>query len=442
MIGLTRLKRLVEDWIEQRIQRIHTGFYGIVLEYLGPVDAPTGRDIGISILRMVIQPDYRKLDHLERNVILPRRLSVPVNNYTFGNFIQRRPFAVGQTVWVEVHEREIHRLVMDHEIRHPGTSDWHTLNGATVSPETLRYDVDPKTPQEAFDADYFAVLGGDGLPVAKHVRTPDGKFITWCPEWTLHCPKIYLGAINDLEAIRIRVDEDDDTEKNGPDIHHHGSKCTFIATDSDYRPGLTEPLFYQGAQAIQDLTGARSPNSVFAEENKKAVTLEAPKDPTNPQEVPNPNIPEDEPAEEPAPDPTQPKPEPDEEPQGDTGDPNNPDAPDPEKQEPEDPEPEPDPSGGGEEITQRGAHPARDALVQSVQTRLDGDQTISEMMNGDDGVFELFTVLRAAAKAEQRAMVLEQRVARMERELARWRGQRLVDDVAGGEPQEAVTHVR
>lgn len=244
----TRIRRLIEDIIAQAIRRTQAGgFPGIVISHLGPVPTPNGTHPGVLTQRMIVQPKVRLMNHLGEEVPLPRLISVPVKRYKVGPFLRRGPFAPGQRVWVSLGKYELHRLIMDAEIRHPGTQEIYTLNTASVEPDGVRMDADPFTPGEALDADYFAVVGEDNNPIGKRIWTPDGKLYIWTPEYILHCPKINLGAISDLDVIRREVDKDDDSETNGPDIHPKGSQCTKCATESDYAAGITEPMYYGGA---------------------------------------------------------------------------------------------------------------------------------------------------------------------------------------------------
>lgn len=241
------IARAVEDAIQQRIADINVSFPVIVDEYLGPVHKPGGgMELGVLQGRARVIPKYTKLDLMGREIPLPPILTVPVSWWLVGDVLFSFPFKKNQIAKVTVSQRALDYILRTHKPEHPQIVEFFREEDAILEPFGIRVESDPLRPNEALDSLYIAIVKNqphDLTPIAKFMMKPTGEIKFVCPKFTVISPDIELGAYNQLEAIRINVDADDDSESNGPDVHPSGSKCTFIATHSTYREGITEEQF-------------------------------------------------------------------------------------------------------------------------------------------------------------------------------------------------------
>ena len=244
------LARAVYDAISERIGDINVSFPVIIEEYLGPVHKPGGgMELGVLQARARVRPKYTKLDVFGREVVLPPILCVPVSWWLVGDFLFSFPFKKGQIAKVTCSQRALDYILRTRNPEHPQIVEFHREDDAILEPFGIRVESDPLRPNEALDCFYIACVKNqpdDLTPIAKFIMKPDGEIKFVCPKFTVISPDIELGDYNRLEAIRINVDADNDSETNGPDIHPSGSKCTFIATRSSYREGLTEQPWTTG----------------------------------------------------------------------------------------------------------------------------------------------------------------------------------------------------
>lgn len=244
------IARAIEDAIRQRIADINVSFPVIIEEYLGPVHKPGGgMELGVLQARARVRPKYTKMLLNGEEVELPPLLTVPVSWWLVGDFLFSFPFKRGQIAKVTCSQRALDYILKTHEPEHPRIVEFHREDDAILEPFGIRVESDPLRPDEALDSLYIACVKNqpyDLTPIAKFMMKPDGEIKFVCPKFTVISPDIELGAYNKLEAIRINVDKDNDSETNGPDIHPSGSKCTFIATTSTYREGITEPRWTKG----------------------------------------------------------------------------------------------------------------------------------------------------------------------------------------------------
>jgi hypothetical protein len=249
-MGELDIARAIYDAISERVGDINVSFPVIIEEYLGPVHKPGGgMELGVLQARARVRPKYTKLDLNGKEVVLPPILCVPVSWWLVGDFLFSFPFKKGQIAKVTCSQRALDYILRTHDPEHPRIVEFHREDDAILEPFGIRVESDPLRPNEALDCFYIACVKNqpnDLTPIAKFIMKPDGEIKFVCPKFTVISPDVEIGDYNRLEAIRINVDADNDSETNGPDIHPSGSKCTFIATQSSYREGLTEKPWTKG----------------------------------------------------------------------------------------------------------------------------------------------------------------------------------------------------
>jgi hypothetical protein len=192
---------------------------------------------GIHRLRAIIRPK-RKMILYDGTELDPQLIfEVPVAFYKFHKFMIRPPLAKGDIVLAVVSDLALDELIRDRKVHPPDRNRIHSIEDAVILGLPLRMDSDPYTPDESLDGLYFAALDDKNNPLAKWVMLPDGRLHIWSPEVIYHVPP---GSPCGLQAHKNCV-----PQPPGAFYIH-----------VDYKPGLTEPTFYEqeagGSDALLD----------------------------------------------------------------------------------------------------------------------------------------------------------------------------------------------